>query len=205
MRNMKFKRVFAGVCLVAMVVATPVMAEQNGTKELINNHDADSTKVKANIIAADEVIYVIRIPEEVDFGELKQPNSPGVSYATEQITVECTALEGLQSGQALSVLIKDSEAQYGTDPFKLKKVNNADAVLTYSVINSEGNNVQDLIWYTNGFLFGTYTAANQTATNTLRIDCGQLYGKDLTVYGGDYEGTLNFHSTITSISDVSGN
>ena len=205
MKNMKFRRIFAGACVATMLITTPAMAEQTGTKELTEAHDTDSTTVKAHIAGADDVTYVIQIPEVVDFGTLKQPNSPGVSYATEQITVKCTQLDGLQSGQALAVMVKDSEAQENSDPFKLKKTDNEDAVLTYNILNHEGNNVQDLHWYTNGFLFNAFTGAGQEATDTLRLDCGQLYGKDLAVYGGDYEGTLNFHSTIASINDVSGN
>lgn len=205
MRNLPVKRMVAAVCAVTMLIATPVMAAQTGTKELTDMHDTDSTTVKAHITGADNVTYVIQIPEVVDFGTLKQPNSPGTNYATEEITVKCTQLDGLQSGQALAVLVKDSEAQDRTDPFQLKKTDNADAVLTYSILNHEQNNIQDLQWHANGFLFNAYTAAGQEATDTLRLDCGQLYGKDLAVYGGDYEGRLMFHSTIATIDNVIGN
>lgn len=205
MKNLTFRRMIAAVCAGTMLIATPAMAGQTGTKVLNNSHTTDNTTVKATVDGPDTVTYVIEIPETVDFGTLKQPNSSGVSYATTDITVKCTLLDGLQSGQALAVLIKDSEAQDRTDPFQLKKTDNTDAVLTYSVLNHEQNNIQDLHWYSNGFLFNAYTAAGQEATDTLRLDCGQLYGKDLSVYGGHYEGRLTFHSTIATIGDIIGN
>lgn len=203
MRNLKFKRIVAAVCAGTMLIATPAMATQTGTKELTDTHMTDNTTVKATVAGANQVTYVVQIPETVDFGTLQQPNSPGTSYVKIPITVTCTQLDGLQPGQALAVLVKDSEAQDRADPFKLENMNGA--VLTYNILNNRDENVQDLHWYANGFLFNAFTGAGQPATDTLRLDCNQLYGKDLTIYGGEYTGTLRFHSTIATIDAVSGN
>lgn len=200
MRNFKFKRIVAAVCAGTMLIATPAMATQTGTNQLNNSHTTDNTTVKAHVDGPDEVTYIIEIPKEVNFGTLKQPNSSGTSYATTDITVKCIQLDGLQSGQALAVLVKDSEATQNSDPFKLRNGNGAE--LTYRIADNGGNNIQDLTWYDNGFLFNTYTRAGQEATDTLQLNVGQLYGKDLAIYGGDYTGTLRFHSRIATIGDV---
>lgn len=203
MKNLNFKKLMAGLCAVTMLTATPVLAaQQTGTKELTNNHLGDTTSVEAEVVGADTVTYVIQIPEKVDFGRIQQPNSSGTDYVDASLTVKCTQLDGLKSAQSLAVLVKDSEAVESTDPFKLKKEDNEDVVMTYSIVNNEANNIQDLHWYENGFLFNAFTAAGQEATDTLRLDRGQLYGKDLSVWGGKYSGTLHFYSKIAGIKDV---
>lgn len=203
MKNLNFKGLMAGLCAATMLTATPVLAAQQiGAKELTETNSGNTTSVEANVVEADAVTYVIQIPEKVDFGTIQQPNSSGTDYIDASLTVKCVSLSGLKSAQSLAVLVKDSEAVESTDPFKLKKEDNADVVMTYSMLNHEGNNIQDLRWYQNGFLFNAFTAAGQEATDTLRLDRGQLYGKDLTVWGGKYSGTLDFYSKVASIGDV---
>ena len=51
-------------------------------------------------------------------------------------------------------------------------------------------------------MYTTFTAANQSATNTLNLDRGQLYGRDLNEYGGKYTGSLDFYTKVVSIGDV---
>ena len=202
MKNVMFKRLMAGLCA-ATLTATPVLAaEPAGTKNLTNITAGDTTSVEANVTGADIVSYVIQIPEKVDFGTIQQPNASGIEYIETSLTVSCESLEGLKSAQSLAVLVKDSEAVENSDPFKLKNVRDSDAVMTYTIVNQEGNNIQDLRWYENGFLFNAFTSAGQTATDILKLDRGQLYGKDLDKWGGRYTGTLNFYSKIASISDV---
>lgn len=199
MKGKMLKRIMAGVCAASVLTATPVLAAE---KEITGTNPGSNTSVEAEVVESSQVTYVIQIPEKVDFGQIVQPNSSGTAYTDISITVKCTQVNGLASNQALAVMVKDSDAIESTDPFKLKKEDNADVVLTYSILNREGNNIQDLRWYQNGFLFGSFTAAGQEETDILRLDRGQLYGKDLSVWGGKYAGTLNFYSKIASISDV---
>ena len=206
MRNSNVKRWVAGLCAATMLAGTSPMvgyaAALAPTKDLTNDFAGDSTSVEVNVADADLVSYVIQIPEKVDFGTIQQPNASGIKYVEQPITVYCARLDGLESGQSLAVLVKDSDAVEHSDPFKLKHGENSDAVLTYTIINQEGNDIRDLRWYENGFLFNAFTSAEQTATNTLKLDVGQLYGKDLAKWGGRYTGTLDFYSKIASISDV---
>lgn len=205
MRIKNFKRWVAGLCAATMLAGVPAMvgyAEQTGAKELTETNPGNETSVTIKVAEAAPVSYIVQIPEKVDFGTIQQPNSSGTSYLTQPITVKCVSLDGLASGQTLAVLVKDKDAADSLDPFKLTKEDNADIFMTYSILNTEGNNIQDLVWYSNGFLFSAFTAADQSTTNELRLDIGQLYGKDLTVWGGEYSGTLNFRTSITSIGNV---
>lgn len=205
MRIKNFKRWVAGLCAATMLAGVPAMvgyAEQTGSKELDDTNPGNETSVTINVAEAAPVTYVVQIPETVDFGTIQQPNSSETSYLTQPITVTCTNLTGLASGQTLAVLVKDKYATDRSDPFKLTKDSNPDVVMTYSMFNTEGNNIQDLVWYSNGFLFGAFTAAGQSVENELKLDVSQLYGKDLTVWGGEYSGTLNFRTSITSIGNV---
>lgn len=195
MKKMKFRRLFAGACA-AMFAATPVMAAQ----EMVEQNQEASMDVKVEVIQPNEVTYVLEIPDGVDFGSVQQPNSEETSYVTRDITVKCTQLNGLQSGQVLAVMVKDKDAVMETDPFKLANGNGME--LTYEILGSDGNTIQDQTWYAQGFLFNTFTAAGQSATNNMRLDCGQLYGKDLSTYGGAYGGTLSFYSKVSSVKDV---
>lgn len=195
MKKMKFRRFFAGACA-AMFAATPVMAAQ----EMVEQNQGASMDVKAEVIEPNQVSYVLEIPDGVDFGKVQQPNSEGTSYVTRDITVKCTQLDGLQPGQVLAVMVKDKDAVEKTDPFKLTNQNEVE--LTYEILGSDDNNIQDQTWYANGFLFNTFTAAGQSATNNMRLDCGQLYGQDLSLYGGAYGGTLSFYSKVSSVKDV---
>lgn len=198
------KTIIAGVCVTTMLVTTPVLAaSQTGAKELNDTHNSDTTTVEAEVVGNNNVTYVIQIPEKVDFGQIVQPNSPGTAYATAPITVKCTQMSGLASGQGVAVLVKDSEAVDNNDPFKLKHVDHSDiAVLEYSILNQADENIQNQKWFKNGFLFNVFTAQDQEATDTLRLDRGQLYEKDLSIWGGTYTGTLEFYSKTATIGDI---
>lgn len=195
------KKWAAGLCMAAIMAATPVLAVC--ASELDRANPSGSTAVEANVeeAAPDKPTYVISIPAKVDFGTISQPTTEGTNYQTTNIKVECISLDGLAEKQAIAVLVKDKNATQASDPFKLTNAN--DAELTYDLImSSDNSNIQSSTWYTNGFLFTSFTAAGQSAQNILRLDRGQLYGQDLSVYGGKYTGSLDFYTRVAGLGDV---
>lgn len=75
---------------------------------------------------------------------------------------------------------------------------NKDCALTYEIMNNDAS-IQNGTWYSNGFLFNLFTGAGQEATDQLRLNRNQLYNKDLSVWGGQYTGTLNFYTKIVDV------
>lgn len=75
---------------------------------------------------------------------------------------------------------------------------NSECVLNYEIMNN-GESIQNGTWYSNGFLFNLFTGAGQEATDKLRLNRNQLYNKDLSVWGGQYTGTLNFYTKIVDV------
>ena len=142
--------------------------------------------------------YVIRIPDTVDFGKIQQPETEGNAYSYKDITVSCEKAENLAAGQAIAVLVKDATAGTSKDPFRLTHKTNQECVLNYEIMNND-ENIQSNTWYENGFLFNTFMAANQSATDQLRLNRNQLYNKNLSVWGGQYTGTLNFYTKIVDV------
>ena len=210
MRSLNVKRWVAGFCAAALLAGVPAMVgyalegdiSDEAPQYLSDSSTESEMDVKVHVDASSSVSYLIAIPAKVDFGTIQQPNLPGTYNTTKSFTVECTQLNGLQSGQVLSVLVKDSTALDETDPFKLVNEDNAAAELHYTIFNKGGNDVQESSWYENGFLLDSFTAADQTATCKMQLDVGQLYGENLDDWGGNYTGKLVFTSKVTSISDV---
>ena len=66
-------------------------------------------------------------------------------------------------------------------------------------MNNNDESIQNGTWYANGFLFNLFTGAGQEATDQLRLNRNQLYNKDLSVWGGQYTGTLNFYTKIVDV------
>lgn len=197
----KAKKWAAGLCMAAMLAATPVLAVC--ASELDKSHPSGSTAVEATVedSAPENPTYVISIPAKVDFGTISQPNTEGTNYQTTDIKVECISLEGLAEKEAIAVLVKDATATLESDPFKLTNAN--DIELTYDLImSSDSSNIKSSTWYANGYLFTSFTAAGQSAQNTLRLDRGQLYGQDLALYGGKYTGSLDFYTRVAGLGDV---
>ena len=199
----KIKKWAAGLCMAAMMASMPAMAVWASEMDLIKTQPSGTTSVEAEVEgqAPDLPSYVVSIPAKIDFGTLVQPTTAGTNYKKEEITVECKSVEGLEDKQAIAVLVKDKDANSAEDPFKL--TNNANATLNYEMImNSDDTNIQNTNWYENGFLFTSFTGADQSTTHTLRLDLSQLYGKDLSEYGGQYTGTLEFYTRVAGVSDV---
>ena len=85
-----------------------------------------------------------------------------------------------------------------SDPFRLTHNANSECVLNYEIMNN-GESIQNGTWYSNGFLFNLFTGAGQEATDQLRLNRNQLYNRDLSIWGGQYTGTLNFYTKIVDV------
>ena len=142
--------------------------------------------------------YVIEIPDKVDFGKIQQPETEGNAYSYKDITVSCIKADNLGAGNGIAVLVKDASAAESSDPFRLTHNTNSDCVLNYEIMNKD-ESIQNGTWYSNGFLFNLFTGAGQEATDKLRLNRNQLYNKDLSVWGGQYTGTLNFYTKIVDV------
>lgn len=142
--------------------------------------------------------YIISIPETVDFGKIQQPETEGNAYSYKDITVSCIKADNLGAGNGIAVLVKDASATESSDPFRLTHNTNSDCVLNYEIMNKD-ESIQNGTWYSNGFLFNLFTGAGQEATDQLRLNRNQLYNKNLSVWGGQYTGTLNFYTKIVDV------
>lgn len=204
MNNVKFRKFMAGMCTAAMV-ASPVVAfaeDTTGTtltdEEQKQNGD---TTVKAEVIAnTNDPTYEIVIPKTISFGQIQQPVTDAENYASTTIKVSCNKVENLGEGQVVAVLVKDRTATDENSPFKLS--NGKGGELQYEMYDSKQKSIQETNWFTNGYIFSLFTGGGQQATDTLRLNRAQLYEKDLTTWGGEYTGTLDFHTRIGSINDV---
>ena len=194
------KKVVAGFMAATMMVS--VMSTGVFAKDLDPSSETQRTgdttvtaTVEENLNKAD---YIISIPETVDFGKIQQPETEGNAYSTKDITVSCIQADNLAAGNAIAVLVKDASAAESSDPFRLTHNENSDCALTYEIMNN-GESIQNETWYSNGFLFNLFTGAGQEATDKLRLNRNQLYNKDLSVWGGQYTGTLNFYTKIVDV------
>lgn len=179
------KKVVAGFMAATMMVSvmtTGVLAKDlDPTDETQRSGDTTVTAtVEENPNKAD---YIIRIPETVDFGTIKQPETEGDAYSYKDITVECVKAENLEAGTGIAVLVKDATATGNTDPFLLTHNTNKDCALTYEIMYNDAS-IQNGTWYDNGFLFNVFMKAGQSATDKLRLNRNQLYNKDLSTWGG---------------------
>lgn len=201
MKARNFKRWVAGLCATAMLAGAPAMVGYATETDLNNVNPTGNTTVKATVVENDnQPTYAIAIPDTVNFGQIQQPTTAANAYVTTSITVTCTNVSNLGSEQAISVLVKDSDA-YGVDSSFLLK-NNMDCELVYEMLDEAGQSIQNTTWYADGFRYAAFTSAGQSKPMTLRLNKAQLYGKDLSEYGGEYTGMLNFTTKIGSITDV---
>ena len=171
------KKVVAGFMAATMMVS--VMSTGVFAKDLDPSSETQRTgdttvtaTVEENLNKAD---YIISIPETVDFGKIQQPETEGNAYSYKDITVSC---------------IKADNLTHNT---------HSDCALTYEIMNNNDESIQNGTWYANGFLFNLFTGADQSATDKLRLNRNQLYNKDLSVWGGQYTGTLNFYTKIVDV------
>lgn len=188
---------FMAATMMVSVMSTSVFAaDLDPSSEAQRAGDTEVTAtVEENTNTAD---YIIRIPETVDFGKIQQPETEGNAYSYKDITVSCIKAENLGAGNGIAVLVKDATAIESSNPFSLTHNTHSDCALTYEIMNNDAS-IQNGTWYANGFLFNLFTGAGQEATDQLRLNRSQLYNKDLSVWGGQYTGTLNFYTKIVDI------
>lgn len=203
MKARNFKRWIAGFCATAMLAGAPAMV---GYATALNDTtETGNTTVTAFVIANDnQPTYAIVIPDTVDFGQIQLPATDTDSYVTTKITVQCKEVSGLASDQAISVLVKDSNAQSAGDSFLLKNQKSQNA-LWYDMLNEAGQSIQDpRKWSADdyGYLCAAFTEGGQNETLTLRLNKAQLSGKDLSMWGGPYSGTLNFTTRISDSAEL---
>ena len=188
---------FMAATMRASVMSTGVFAKDLDPSD--ENKKAGDTQVTATVGENEnKASYVIQIPDTVDFGKIQQPETEGNAYSYKDITVSCIKADNLGAGNGIAVLVKDATAIESSNPFSLTHNTNSDCVLTYEIMNNDAS-IQNETWFANGFLFNLFTGAGQEATDQLRLNRSQLYNKDLSVWGGQYTGTLNFYTKIVDI------
>lgn len=189
---------FMAATMMVSVMSTGVFAKDLDPSD--ENKKAGDTQVTATVGENEnKASYVIQIPDTVDFGKIQQPETEGNVYSTHDITVSCIQADNLAAGNAIAVLVKDASAVESSDPFRLTHNANSECVLNYEIMNNNDESIQNGTWYANGFLFNLFTGAGQEATDKLRLNRNQLYNKDLSVWGGQYTGTLNFYTKIVDV------
>lgn len=192
--------------VVAGFMAATMMVSVMTTGVFATDHDPSSetqrtgdTTVTATVGEnSNKADYIIRIPETVDFGKIQQPETEGNACSYKDITVSCIKADNLGAGNGIAVLVKDATAAESSDPFCLTHNTHSDCALTYEIMNNDAS-IQNGTWYANGFLFNLFTGAGQEATDQLRLNRNQLYNKDLSVWGGQYTGILNFYTKIVDV------
>ena len=188
---------FMATTMMVSVMSTGVFAKDLDPSD--ENKKAGDTQVTATVEENEnKASYVIQIPDTVDFGKIQQPETEGDAYSYKDIKVSCITADNLAAGTAIAVLVKDATAAESSDPFCLTHNTNSDCVLNYEIMNNDAS-IQNGTWYANGFLFNTFTGAGQEATDQLRLNRNQLYNKNLSVWGGQYTGTLNFYTKIVDV------
>lgn len=192
------KKWMTGLCTAAVLAVMPVLSVQAATTQLTDSNPGGQTDVTAEVVAPSTVSYIVSIPDKVDFGQIQQPNSSEAAPVERTFTVSCEAADGLASGEAIAVLVKDATAATRDDPFVLTN----DAVnsnqMIYQMSNPIGQDITTATWFTNGFIFNTFTAAGQSVEGKLTLDRSQLYNKD-TTWQGAYSGKLNFYTSIATV------
>ena len=206
MKKERLKRWCAGLCAAALVAAIPTFAFATSTaaeNEINDSTPSGNTSVTAKVSTQpdpNDPVYVIAIPQKVDFGTLQQPATNTDSYKKTTITVRCVEANDIPNDKWIAVLVKDKTATSAADSFKLVKDNAENITLDYEMLYND-NSIQNQKWYTNGFLFNGFKKAGDTATDTLRLNQKQLYGKDMNTYAGTYTGTLTFYTRLAGIND----
>lgn len=199
MSRSNFKRWVAGLCAATMLAGVPAMVGYATNNTLTDSNPGGQTEVTAEVTAPATVSYIIAIPDKIDFGQIQQPSTGATSPVSKTFTVSCVTADGLASGQGIAVMVKDETAATQDDPFVLVNDNIGSNQLFYQLFNSQGMDITSATWYTNGFLFATFSGAGQESNGTLTLDRAQLYNRD-TTWQGRYTGKLNFYTSVASVS-----
>lgn len=207
----KIKKVMKRVLLVGMIAGIfPVITCAQDVNEGAQEADTAVSGEVASEIA--KPMYVISIPDAIDFGTLKKPASNINAYKDVPFNITMVSLSDLQQGQVVSVLVRDAAWNSGpgssapTSPFAIRK---GDKSLSYYAFSGNaspelGNNIYDTgRWHDNGLLYGSFGVGSegQAISGALRLNQKQLFDQNLEEYQGKYEGTLKFYTTIANVSD----
>ncbi|MDD6490480.1 MAG: hypothetical protein PUG48_11855 [Clostridia bacterium] len=203
---MKTKKIISAI-LASALAATAVVSASAAT--LTDVTPENSVEVKAKIVNPGDISYTITIPDSADFGELTMPeNTDTDHYVFSDFNVTATELN-IRSNQAVTVYMKDSCSDFGTDgqfcisqkdaadPFKINYdiyASNVDEsnIGTSTAINSSGT-PGSYGYHLCTFNYGTQ---GTKTTGTLALNQNALYGKTLSAIAGDYSGTIVFHSAL---------
>ena len=206
---MKTRKIITAL-LAGVIAATATVSVSAAT--LTEQNPDGSTEVTARIegAAPGDVSYVITIPDKVDFGTLKQPETnESDSYKYLGFEVVATELNNLETRQAVSVFIKDSTSDDGQ--FYLTQKDTANPfTIAYDVYENtvDDNNIVDYTPMNQsgdtgeyGYHLCTFTSGAQGAVQnvTLALNQKNLFGLNLDDIAGDYSGNMVFHSALTTI------
>lgn len=207
---MKTKKIIAALLAGTVACAATVSASAVDLTDVYpDNYPNNPTEVTANIVNPGTVNYTITIPATVDFGTLTQPDSDETDhYIFASLDVVATDLY-IMSGTAVSVWLKDGDSTDGQ--FYISQKNAADPfTIAYDVYDTEvdGNTISGNSPInkgslgTNGYQLCLFrsTQEGETVNVTLALNQNALYGQNLFDIGGDYSGTINFHSSLISVS-----
>lgn len=154
------------------------------------------------------VTYTVSIPDAIDFGTLRQPDSnTEPHYRDIDFETSLVEVNGLENDQRVAVLMEDMAATDSDTQFRIsgQDATNSDKSLYYDVyaITTDGDpiNSSDATVYPNGYLFTGFARAGDTTNGILRLDQNQLYLADLTQWAGNYRGTVRFFTTVASLQD----
>lgn len=196
---MRIKKFCTGIWMgaVLMAMAFPVRAEQT----LTDINPSGDTTVTADV-SNGGVAYIISIPETIDFGRLTSPTDNKTAHMKEVgYTVGAVQIDGLDTTTSrVAVLMKDSAGGKG---FQItgQDTANAGKTLAYSVLGRGGADLSGGQIFANGYLLAAFEKKDQSVSGSLQLDQNQLYGKDLSSWAGNYQGTIRFFSRIASIGE----
>ncbi|MGN0470900.1 MAG: hypothetical protein ACI4GV_08305 [Acutalibacteraceae bacterium] len=202
---MKTKKIISAI-LASALAATVVVSASALT--LTDVAPEQTVEVKAKIVDPGNVSYTITIPDSADFGELTMPDSDTDSYVFRNFDVTATELN-IKSNQAVTVYMKDSCSDFGTDgQFCISQKDAADPFkINYDVYTGtvDDSNISTSTAINSTAAFGnygyhistfSYGSDGQKQPVTLALNQKALYGEEYSAIAGDYSGTIVFHSAL---------
>ena len=200
------KRLISTVVLAGVLLTVPVLAA-----DLSDVSPAGDTAVTAKVVADDpgSVTYVVSIPDKIDFGDLEQPADSYSHPKDKDATVTAETITGLSANYRVAVFVKDA-ADTAEDPsFRVigQDPANQGKVLTYTIKNNSTDAyLTEGTRYTNGYFVGLFekgAAENDGNGDSVKLrlslDQAQLFDEYLPEWAGNYTGTLNFYTAVSSV------
>ncbi len=195
---MKSKKILA---LSMALAAVTTVSTVTFAGELTEGNLVGQTEVTANIADPGAVSYTITIPDKIDFGTLKQPETDTDSFKDANFNVKATKIQNLPDGKRITVCVKDKDATVDDDQFYITQKTSPNTKLMYYVYDvaeigqgdthlaegEMGSDGYDLVYFKN---------EGESITGTIRINQKQLYGKDISEIVGDYSGYMVYTTSI---------